>query len=240
MKCGAAWGALQGDGADAFCLIDGRVFFEEFFGGAFGGAGVQALLSGVYAGVFMFLTGNEKQNHSWFFFGGGLLKKKTPPLICRRIETAFTHCKERRNHSLACASGLLEGDTLPLTQNGCLKGEWHPCFPWILRTPKSHKRGFLSFPHLELCYTDLPSLWGVLLGHDMNDKQGVIEHMSGPSFFGVGTLLGLVRESKANHRAWGSPILRQAHIRHVRGGSIFSCLRSEFLLRDSMSFTAIG
>ena len=52
VKCGAAWGALQGDGADAFCLIDGRVLFGEFFGGAFGGAGAQALLSGVYAGVF--------------------------------------------------------------------------------------------------------------------------------------------------------------------------------------------
>ena len=32
VKCGAAWGALQGDGAGAFCLIDGRVLFGEFRG----------------------------------------------------------------------------------------------------------------------------------------------------------------------------------------------------------------
>ena len=32
-----------------FCSIDGQVLLG---GGAFGGAGVQALLSGVYAGVF--------------------------------------------------------------------------------------------------------------------------------------------------------------------------------------------
>ena len=37
-----------------FCSIDGRVLLGPLFGmgGAFGGAGVQALLSGVYAGVF--------------------------------------------------------------------------------------------------------------------------------------------------------------------------------------------
>ena len=39
-----------------FCSIDGRVLLGAFFGGgAFGGAGVKALLSGVYAGVVVFL-----------------------------------------------------------------------------------------------------------------------------------------------------------------------------------------
>ena len=38
-----------------FCSIDGRVLLGALFGGsAFGGAGLQALLSGVYAGVICF------------------------------------------------------------------------------------------------------------------------------------------------------------------------------------------
>ena len=73
MLGGAAWGALQGDGAGAFCLIDGRVFcLGRPSGGAFGGAGVQALLSGVYAGVCVcvcvfFCCFNESSQRSAYF-----------------------------------------------------------------------------------------------------------------------------------------------------------------------------
>ena len=40
-----------------FCLIDGRVLLGVFRGVAFGGAGVQALPFGVYAGVCFFFGG---------------------------------------------------------------------------------------------------------------------------------------------------------------------------------------
>ena len=57
----AVWGALQGDGAGAF-LLDWRPGFAwgVLRGGAFGGAGVQALLSGVYAGVIFFQSENRR------------------------------------------------------------------------------------------------------------------------------------------------------------------------------------
>ena len=51
----AVWGALQGDGAGAlfFARLTAGFSLGRFSGGgAFGGAGVQELLSGVYAGVF--------------------------------------------------------------------------------------------------------------------------------------------------------------------------------------------
>ena len=77
---GAAWGALQGDGAGAFCLIDGRVLLGAFFGGggAFGGAGVQALLSGVYAFVFL----NRKQSNNNFYYTLAFLKYESFYVKC--------------------------------------------------------------------------------------------------------------------------------------------------------------
>ena len=54
-----------------FCSIDGLALLGGVLRGVvFGGAGVQALLSGVYAGVFVFLEEHHKENHEVVYCRG--------------------------------------------------------------------------------------------------------------------------------------------------------------------------